>query len=220
MKRLLTVAVLGLMLFTTSAQAADNEMYVSGNLGLVLVPDIDIDISGFGPVATGEFDRGFGISGAVGYDFGAIRAEGEISYRTNNGDIGTIVGLGAGPIGGDISALSFMVNGYYDIHSANSPLVPYVGVGLGVASIDADISAPLLAPFPQIVDDRTTVFAYQLMAGLGYNISPTMTLTVDYRYFRTADPEFSPGTAFISGTPDLEAEYRNQSFNVGARFMF
>jgi opacity protein-like surface antigen len=201
-------------------QSSKNEMYVSGNLGLVLVPDIDLDVPGFGKVVTGEFDLGFGISGAVGYDFGAIRAEGEISYRTNDGDVGTLIGLGSGPIDGDISALSFMVNGYYDLHSANSPLVPYLGVGLGVASIDADISAPVLAPFPQLVDDSATVFAYQFMAGLGYNISPTMILTADYRYFGTTSPEFTPGNAFIPGTPDIEADYSNHSFNIGVRFMF
>jgi len=114
-----------------------------------------------------------------------------------------------------------MVNGYYDFHSANSPLVPYFGMGLGAASIDADISTPVFPPgINQFIDDSATVFAYQFMAGLGYNISPTMTLTADYRYFGTVDPEFSPGNAFIPGVPDLEVDYSNHSFNVGARFMF
>jgi len=116
--------------------------------------------------------------------------------------------------------LSFMVNGYYDIHTPNFSLVPYLGVGIGGASIDAHIIAPFLAPSTQVVDDSATVFAYQFMAGFGFNVSPTITLTADYRYFATTDPEFTPGNAFGSGSPDLESDYSNHSFNLGARFKF
>jgi opacity protein-like surface antigen len=113
-----------------------------------------------------------------------------------------------------------MVNAYYDIHTPNFSLVPYFGVGLGGASIDAQIIAPFLGPSAQVVDDDDTVFAYQFMAGLGWNVSPTITLTLDYRYFATTDPEFTPGNAFISGVPDITSDYNNHSFNLGARFKF
>jgi len=218
LKRIIMVAVLALVLISTSAHAADKGMYVSGNVGLSIIPELDQEIAGT-LVTTADFDVGFRISGVVGYDFGAFRVEGEIGYRTNDADDGTIVGLGPGPINGDISTLSFMVNGYFDYHSAFPSLLHYVGVGLGVASIDADISNPLLAPFPQIVDDSATVFAYQLIAGLGYNVSPTTTITADYRYFATTDPEFTPGNAF-SGSPDLESDYSNHSINLGVRVTF
>ncbi len=217
MKRM--IAVLALVFIATSAHAADKGMYVSGNVGLSLVPEVDLNIVGFPTFASVNLDAGFIIGGALGYNFGAFRAEGEISYRTNDTDDGTTVFLpGAVPVGGDISALSFMVNGFYDLHSPNSPLVPYLGVGLGFANIAADVTAPSLSPLA-IVDDNATVAAIQLMAGLGYNINPTTTLTFDYRYFATDNPEFSCGPALIC-VADLELEYSNHSFNFGARFMF
>jgi len=218
MKRLLVMAIFALVFITTSAQAADKGMYVSGIAGIVLVPKLDQEISGARVFET-DFDPGIKIAGALGYDFGSFRAEVEFGYLTNEVNDGVRIGIGSGPVEGDVSVISFMVNGYYDIHTRNFSLVPYLGVGIGGASIDAHITAPFLAPSTQVVDDNDTVFAYQFMAGLGWNISPTMTLTVDYRYFATTDPEFTPGNAFL-GLPDLTSDYNNHSFNLGARFKF
>ena len=217
MKRLLVMAIFALVVITTSAQAADKGMYVSGIAGLSLVPKLDQEISGTRVFET-DFDPGIKIAGALGYDSGALRAEVEIGYLTNEVNDALAVGFGSGPVEGDFSVLSFMVNGYYDIHTPNFSLVPYLGVGIGGASIDAHIIAPFLAP-SQVVDDSATVFAYQFMAGFGWNVSPKITLTADYRYFATTDPEFTPG-AFFSGSPDLTSDYNNQSFNLGARFKF
>ena len=218
MKRLLVMAIFALVFITTSAQAADKGMYVSGIAGLSLVPELDQEISGTRVFET-DFDPGIKIAGALGYDFGTLRAEVEIGYLTNEANDGMGFG-GSGPVEGDVSVLSFMVNGYYDIHTPNFSLVPYLGVGIGGASIDAIIIVPLLAPSTQVVvDDSATVFAYQFMAGFGWNVSPTITLTADYRYFATTDPAFTPGNAF-SGSPDLESDYNNHSFNLGARFKF
>jgi len=218
MKRLLVMAIFALVVITTSAQAADKGMYVSGIAGLSLVPKLDQEISG-ARVFEPDFDPGIKIAGALGYDFGAFRAEVEIGYLTNEANDGVAIG-GSGPVEGDVSVLSFMVNGYYDIHTPNFSLVPYLGVGIGGASIDAVIIAPFLAPSTQVVDDSATVFAYQFMAGFGWNVSPTITLTADYRYFATTDPEFTAGNFFGSGSPDLESDYNNHSFNLGARFKF
>ncbi len=217
MKRLLVMAIFALVFITTSAQAADKGMYVSGIAGLSLVPELDQEISGTRVFET-DFDPGIKIAGALGYDFGALRAEVEIGYLTNEANDGMGFG-GSGPVEGDVSVLSFMVNGYYDIHTPNFSLVPYLGVGIGGASIDAHIIAPFLAP-SQVVDDSATVFAYQFMAGFGWNVSPSITLTADYRYFATTDPEFTPGNAFVPGSPDLTSDYNNHSFNLGARFKF
>jgi len=219
MKRFILTAIFALVFITTSAHAADKGMYVSGNVGLSLVPELDQNIVGFPTFASVNLDPGFIIGGALGYNLGDFRFEGEISYRTNDTDDGTTVFLpSTAPVDGDISALSFMVNGFYDFHSPNFPLVPYLGVGLGIANIDADITIPSLSPLA-VVDDSATVAAFQLMVGLGYNINPTTTLTFDYRYFVTEDPEFSCGPALVC-VADLQSDYSNHSFNFGARFMF
>jgi len=79
MKRLLVMAIFALVFITTSAQAADKGMYVSGIAGLSLVPKLDQEISGIRVFET-DFDPGIKIAGALGYDFGAFRAEVEIGY--------------------------------------------------------------------------------------------------------------------------------------------
>jgi len=113
MKRIIMVAVLALVLISTSAHAARKGMYFSGNVGVSLLSDTDWNI----PISflTGEesYDLGFRIGGALGYDFGAFRVEGEIAYRTNDADEGTTVTLGtfvtSGPVAGAVTALSIFI---------------------------------------------------------------------------------------------------------------
>lgn len=219
MNRLIATAVL-IFFFTASfAHANDKGPYFSGNLGLSILSDSDTNLPGFFNAEV-TFDPGFMLGGALGYDFGTFRVEGEIAYRLNDTDEGTIVGIpGSGPVTGDVSALSVMANGYYDFHPANSPVVPYLGLGIGFANVTADVTAPNISTLA-LIDDSTIVFAYQIMAGIGYKISPVTTFTADYRYFRTSDPEFETGPAFIPGLPDFETEYNNHSFNVGVRHSF
>ena len=112
---------------------------------------------------------------------------------------------------GTVSALSLMANGYYDFGSRKSLLVPYLGIGVGYALVDADVSALGV----QVVDDSAGVLAYQFMAGLGFNISPNTTLTAGYRYFATADPEYDS----VSATA-FDSEYQSHDVMLGIRFAF
>ena len=211
MKRLLVMTVFTLVLITTSAQAGDKGQYVSFNLGLSLASDSDLSVVGV-DIGTISFDPGFNIGGALGYNYGNIRAEFEISYHALDMDKLSIpLAIPpcpcSGSVDGDASALSFMMNGYYDFHSANNPWVPYFGGGVGGAKVTADLGLG--------GDDSDTVFAYQLMAGLGLNINRFATLTLSYRYFATADPGFDIGV----GT-DLEATVASHEFNLGVRATF
>ena len=104
--------------------------------------------------------------------------------------------------------VSFMGNGYFDIPT-NSPLRPYVGAGLGfaVAGVEEEIGGLTST-------DSDLVGAFQLMAGVGFDISPRATLTFGYRYFNTTDPDFF--TAF----GPFETEFTSHDFLFGARFRF
>ena len=208
MKRYLVTAIFALVFITTSAHAADKGMYFSGNLGLSILSDADNEQ--LGVVLESSFDPGFNIGVAIGYDYGSVRAEAEIAYHRNDVDEVSVLGFGF-PGDGEVSAISFMVNGYYDFGSENSSVVPYLGGGIGIANIDADVSILGL----QFVDDNATVFAYQFMAGLGFNIGPTTTLTAGYRFFATSDPEFDD----VAGFP-FDSEYLAHEFNVGVRVAF
>ncbi len=186
----------------------------------------DADNSGAGIttdiVIESEFDLGFVVEGAVGYahDSG-VRGELALGYRqndfdkltiTNDGGVGAFLGVGSlngisVNTDGDVGALSFMANGYYDF-DLGSKFKPFVGVGLGVALIDVDASVLGVT----IVDDDDTVFAYQGMAGVSYEISESISASLFYNYFATIDPEFTDAAG-----GSFDSEYQSHNFMVGVR---
>jgi len=190
MKRFLMTVVFATVFMATSAQAAaKGKLYFAGTAGIGIASDLEeqgVEVS---------FDPGWSITGAVGYDMGMFRVEGEIGYRTVDIDEVTITGFPPVSIPGDASALTFMVNGYYD-HEMGSKLTPYVGFGMGLADTDVEIVGVSVG--------GDTEFAYQFMLGAGYEVAPNVVLTGGYRFFGIAD----------SGSPDTH------EFNLGARIMF
>ncbi len=198
MKRVILTFSVGIIfcIFSTSAFGAQPNYYLSGNLGLVFLHDGTLTDSS-GSVST-EYDPGFAISGAFGHDYGDFRSELEIAYRTNDFDT-----VGAS---GDTTALSFLINGYYDFVS-QSPLAPYLGIGIGFANIDVDS----LSVGPVTVgNEDDTVLAYQFCLGASYAISSTTVFDLSYRYFATTDPDFGP----------TESEYKSSNIMFGVRFSY
>ena len=187
MKRFLITLILASVFMATSAQAANGKLYFSVNGGLSLTDDMDF------PGINISFDPGFNVGGAVGYDFGQFRAEGEIRYHSV--DIDEINGIPT-PISADLSALTFMANGYFDIEMGNSPVTPYIGGGIGLVTSELDAGA--------FGSEDEEDFGYQFMVGLGFDVNPNTMLTAEYRFFGIADSDAPNTHAFI----------------FGARFMF
>lgn len=100
--------------------------------------------------------------------------------------------VGASPItvNGAFSMLAFMANVDYDFDTG-SRWVPYVGGGLGLAIISLDTETEAGT---SLADDRDTVFAYQVGAGIGYEFplaeGRSLTVSLDWRYFDTQSPTF------------------------------
>ena len=105
-----------------------------------------------------------------------------------------------------------LFNGYYDF-STSSAFAPYVGGGLGVANIEAEGFG--VDAIPVVLDDDDTVIAYQLMAGLGYDISDRTNIFAEYRYFGTDSPELTTSPATGSVTTDLD--FSSNQFRFGVR---
>jgi opacity protein-like surface antigen len=155
-----------------------------------------------------NFDTGFGVSGAIGRDLSRFltgsltnfRAEAEIAYNEN--------GIEGSPGNPEISATAYMANLYYDFQTADAyrNFVPYIGVGVGAATLESDGIA--------LADDEDTVFAYQVRAGLNYRVRPGLLLSLGYRFFDTQDPEFR------SALGNFESEYRSHAVEAGLRFRF
>ncbi|MCH7650877.1 MAG: porin family protein [Nitrospinae bacterium] len=198
MKRFTGFLLAGLLLLT-AAPAWAQQAYLSGNIGFGIRPDARLS----GAPVDIQNDPAFVIHGAIGVEMNpTIRIEGEIGLHNNTADLF--------PFSNEFtfSMVSFMGNGYFDIPT-NSPLRPYLGAGLGfaVAGVEEDVGGLTST-------DTDLVAAFQLMAGLGFDISPKATLTFGYRYFTTSDPNFF--TAF----GPLETEFTSHDFLFGARFRF
>lgn len=164
---------------------------------------------------TGDLDDGYAITGAVGRRFGPVRGEVEAGWRENN--IGQANGFGLTVPGeGSVSALSAMANVYFDPAFNLGPFQPYVGGGIGVARFRANDVVAIGVPGAGPVSASKTGFAWQLMAGVGYKVSDTATLTAGYRYFATPDVE-----ADIPGVQRVEVDGLSlHAVEVGLRFNF
>jgi len=190
-----------------TALAQDTGMYFSVFGGGTYVEDSTLEVVGI-EFAELQFDTGWNVGGAIGHDYGNFRAELEVTYKENELDTLTtfisVPGLPAGvyPADGEVSALTYMVNVFWDFENS-SPLTPYVGGGIGGASIDID-------------DEDDTAFAYKAAAGVAWKLGPNLDLLVDYSYLSTTDLEFNVSGATIP----VEADYTTHSVSGGIRFRF
>lgn len=176
------------------AFAVEGKPYASMTTGVTFLNDSDLSY----PEERGsvDFETGYNLGAALGYDFGPGRVEVEIAYRDNEANRLTRQGTTT-EVDGNFSALSFMVNGYYDFRN-RSIVTPFVTAGLGYANVDAED-----------FDDHT-VFAYQVGAGVGIALNKQVSLDLGYKYFATDDPEFD----------EVEAEYSSHNLIAGLRFSF
>ena len=60
-------------------------------------------------------------------------------------------------------------------------------------------------------DEDSTVFSYQLGAGVAYAISDDAQITGQYRYF---------GSAVFDGTDIIDGEYHSHSLMIGLSYSF
>ena len=173
-------AVAGVMAAALPA-AAQEAPYVAGSIGATFPENVSSSIG-----VEAETKRGYSLSGAVGYDFRAFRAEIEASYRESGVDEAS--GFGVSVQGkGEVSALSAMANAYFEPTLQIGPLQPYVGAGIGIARFRASQVEAVGIPGAGPVTASETGLAYQLLAGAGWRLSDQATLTAGYRYFATPD---------------------------------
>jgi opacity protein-like surface antigen len=233
MKRcLVTVVLLATLAVPAvgSAAPARPGPYFSGFLGVTVPQDSSVTSTFFGtPTRTFndklEFDPSIYLGGTGGYDFGWIRAEGEVSYR--NGAISTVNSQTVNGlpnniqytnISGSLGVVAVMANAFVDLHN-NSPVTPYIGGGIGFAALHLDdISGTptngggWVALYPS---DNASVFAYQIGGGVEIALNKRYSLDVGYRYFGTSTAKFDSNSF---ATTQLKFESHNGL--VGFRMKF
>jgi opacity protein-like surface antigen len=186
---------------------------------------------------TTDFDAGYAISGAVGRDFGPFRGEIEVAWQKNGikNHVDVVAGgiaLGAEDAGvlvtgspnlgvsvadlvndgtGDVGTIFVFANALYDFDTGG-PLKPYIGGGVGVGFVNVDYSPSDVT----IIDDKSTEFAWQAMAGIAWEISPTTELFAGYRYRQTKDASVSADLF----SADFDIENKTSIVELGVRFVF
>ena len=114
---------------------------------------------------------GWMAGGVIGYDFVGPRVELEGVYRQN--PINTFAPGTA--VNGQQGQLGIMANLYYDF-LAGSTITPYVGAGAGLGLVDGNSSL------------SSTVFAFQGIVGVGWNVDSNFRINLDGRYYGTTNP--------------------------------
>lgn len=185
--------------------ADDKGLYLEGRAGVSIPTDSDLDTASTNQDA--EMDIGPVGGVGVGYAYGnGFRTGFEFDYHGN--DLDNISGTTAS---GDVQALSLMFSGYYDFFR-NQKVQPYLGLGFGVAKVDADGVTPVSG---SSVDDDDVAFAFHGTAGVSVALSQRTKLTFSYRYFAVPDLEFTNAV----GT-SVDSDYASHDLMVGIRFSF
>ena len=179
MKQRTLVSVLSLIIAgLVAVPTAQGDFYLGGTFGFGFPRDHKDDDGN-----TIELDDDLGGTVALGYNFVPIRIEGEVVYRTS--DVRRYEDdAGVRSATGNIQNLGVMVNALYDLPLAQL-YSPYVGGGFGASRISAD---GVRWDGETQLDDTQTVFAYQVMGGIQYEITRNASIRAGYRFFSTRNP--------------------------------
>lgn len=220
MKSFLVAGACGLAL-AGAAVAKPNGWYVGAAGGVNWVEDTVATrtIGAGAPAFYGnlEFDQGWVALANVGYRWPSNwRLELEGGYRSNDGNFKAppfgsctaVIGAGAACTDAQLTEWTLMGNVFYDF-----PLTPKLtfSVGAGVGGDMIDFDQIVLAPNW----DDDTVFAGQLIAQLGFMVTPQLELYADYHYLALQKPEFSRATPTVE---TLDFEVDKHSLLIGLRY--
>ena len=182
-------------LLATSAWANQEQYYVGIKGGIGGGPDAKSVLGRLS--ATVDTDLGPVVMGTVGHALGnGMRLEGEISWRRNNLDSASLrlpTASGSVDTEGNLQNRAVMVNGVYDFQFGSS-ITPFVLGGIGVSRVDVEVTQ--IGSRSLNFEDDEIVFAYQVGAGLTYQLTESISLDVSYRFFGT--PQVDSGGTEIN----------------------
>lgn len=236
------IALLAGVAAATSATAAEKGAYIGLSVGAAKLGTTSIgyyDAGGtFG--GTGATDTADGrlafksaaeFKGTIGYDFGTVRADLEVAYARSSLKSLTIDRINGSPVtldAGDIAdlcdyleadgcagtgnaisldgsrlrQLSAIGSLWIDLPVGKS-VTPYVGAGAGVSGFETD-------------GEGKARFAWQLGAGVAFNVTEATAITIDYRYRQANGTriDFDGNSGFDIG------KLKTNGISAGVRFTF
>ena len=180
--------------------------YFGAKIGAVWADDVGVNSDA---AADGldvyDFDTGFTGSIIAGYAFGtrwgalSPRLEVEAGYLQADVDTWDVDGATtAAPAVGELNSFYWFTNLLLDIPMSGWGFTPFIGGGVGFAQVNFDnfdITSPASSPFD--INDSDTAFAWNLTAGLSYDISRNVTLDFAYRFIQLNSVDVLAGGASL-----------------------
>ncbi len=171
---------------------------------------------------TSDFDSSYLVSGGIGYRvMPHLRLDATVGYR---GDYQFRQTLGALSGRAGIDATVGLDSAYYDI-GTYAGFTPYLGAGLGASSNHFGRTALTFGALTGSVNGNTqTDFAYQLVGGVSYSITPNWALDFGYHYLdmgqlRTGNVTTIAGAGSFA-VPRSVADLQAHEIQVGLRYSF
>lgn len=222
-------------LLATQAAARDRSAYFGAELGGLWAKNLNHDLRLLNTRAGGttviedgasmRFKKpGLDLDLVLGYDFGALRLEGELGYkRATVDEIGSRVVTGGAVTSsegdGNVGVTSGMANLLLDFGNDDGFSV-YAGPGAGWARVKMNNIVQGVATAD--IEGSDSGFALQGVAGVRYAITPQLDVGLKYRYFRSSRLEYNNifgGTA--SATTDATgARFRSHSLLFSVIYSF
>ncbi len=182
-----------IMLGVSSVQAADLYQpvtqdpgwYVSLFGGASFLDEVEITYSNSGTAGLSETvtDAGFIVGGAVGTHINSnLRAEVEVSYFENSvNELEFPYTPASFSASGHVNSVNVLVNVWHDFDLGGG-FTPYIGGGAGVGFVDARGFRPNPPDdFNELIGSDTG-FAFQVGAGLQFEMTDMIGVDVGYRY--------------------------------------
>lgn len=222
-------AVWALLTAAPAFAEEDKGFYIALSGGVNSVQDTEIryydvggTFSGTGTTdsaqTTADLKSAATFGGALGYDFGRVRADVEVSYARNKLQSLTVSSVNGSAVtldqsdrdeicdyleangcsgsgntisfteGGRIRQLSALANIWLDI-PLGAAVTPYVGGGVGATGFESD-------------GEGGASFSWQAGAGIAFRLSKQISLTGDYRYRSTSGKNipYDANSGFETGT--------------------
>ena len=215
------------------ASIEDTSFYIAARLGAGFADDTDFDLNAAAAVPTGIINGydDWGISGAAAFGFSygnGFRAEIELGAAQYDVDSHTVTALAATLGGasafGETTAVTGLINGYYDFDLGG--FKPYVTAGIGYGHLDFDnhgivVDAATAAasglPVGNVtaMDDSGGGFAWQIGVGTSFEISEGLDLELGYRYSGIENVSL---TAVDATSTDVD--FRSHTIMTGIRVSF
>lgn len=175
--------------FASSAQLLSERFYFKADAGLNWLADTELK-KFFGD-ATPDADVSFDIGPRVGFGAG-YNVTDWFAPELEIGFVGSDVRKITGATRSDayFGSVPFLVNARFQLPPSRSPLIPYVGAGVGGSAMFLDADNLELNGTRVWGTGGDVVFSYQAFAGVRCKITADLKLGVEYRYFGADAPEF------------------------------